>query len=125
MADVLDAVGVDVVGPGPVTFFAPSDRAFLALDADLLASLLADDDQLVALIRGHLLDGPHAIDELADASPVVLGSGTILAVGPAPDGDDVLVGDALLSVGDLAVGDMTIHVVDGFLTELTDRRGDG
>ena len=39
MADVIDALGVDLIGTGSATFFVPSDRAFLALDADVLASI--------------------------------------------------------------------------------------
>ena len=64
MADVIDALGVDVLGADEVTFFVPSDRAFLTLDADILASMLADDDELAGIVESHTLDRAMSIDDL-------------------------------------------------------------
>ena len=35
-----------------------------------------------------------------------------------------MVGGSAIAAGDLNVDGMTIHVIDGFLTDLTDQRGD-
>lgn len=123
MADVLDALGSDFLGPGDVTFLAPSDRAFLTLDADVLASLLANEDELAAIVEDHLLDGSISIDELVADESLMLDSGELLGVEQTDDGS-VVIGSALLSAGDLKIDGTTIHVIDGFLTDVTDQRLD-
>ncbi len=123
MADVIDVLGVDVIGTGDATFFVPSDRAFLALDADVLASILAEDDELADIVSDHTLDRSMTIDDLMVEGPLVLDSGTIVELESFEDGS-VMVGGSGLAAGDLNVDGITIHVIDGFLTDLTDQRGD-
>ncbi len=122
MADVIDALGVDAIG-SDATFFVPSDRAFLTLDADVLASILANDDQLADVVASHTLDGSMLIEDLLAQAPLVLDSGTIVDLESADDGS-IMVGESALVEGDLSVDGITIHVIDGFLTDLTDQRGD-
>jgi uncharacterized surface protein with fasciclin (FAS1) repeats len=123
MADVIDALGVDVLGTDEATFFVPSDRAFLTLDADILASMLADDDELAGIVESHTLDRAMSIDDLLAEAPIVLDSGTIVELQTTDDGT-ISIGGAALADHDLSVDGVTIHVIDGFLTDLTDQRGD-
>ena len=123
MADVIDALGVDAIGTEDVTIFVPSDRAFLTLDADILASILADDDELAGIVANHTLDRSMTIEALMLEAPLLLDSGTIIDLESSEDGS-VMVGGSLIAAGDLNVDGMTIHVIDGFLTDLTDQRGD-
>ena len=50
----------------PVTVFAPTDEAFEALPADVLADLRADPDALRDVLLHHTADGPPAARRLRD-----------------------------------------------------------
>lgn len=55
----IDAAGLaDLLkGDGPMTIFAPTDRAFEKIPGDELAVLLGDKVRLADLIRHHVVDG--------------------------------------------------------------------
>ena len=59
LATALQAAGlVDTLkGPGPFTVFAPTDAAFAKLPAGTLESLLANPDQLRAVLTYHVVAG--------------------------------------------------------------------
>lgn len=44
-------------GDGPITIFAPTDRAFERLPSDELASLLGDSSRLAEVLRHHVVSG--------------------------------------------------------------------
>jgi uncharacterized surface protein with fasciclin (FAS1) repeats len=44
-------------GSGPITIFAPTDRAFERIPSDELASLLGDSSRLADVLRHHVVSG--------------------------------------------------------------------
>jgi uncharacterized surface protein with fasciclin (FAS1) repeats len=44
-------------GNGPITIFAPTDRAFERMPSDELASLLGDSSRLAKVLRHHVVSG--------------------------------------------------------------------
>lgn len=55
----IDAAGLAglLEGDGPLTIFAPTDRAFEKIPGDELAELLGDKERLADLIRHHVVTG--------------------------------------------------------------------
>jgi uncharacterized surface protein with fasciclin (FAS1) repeats len=103
----------EIVGSDEFTFFAPNDDAFLALDAETAADLLADPTQLLAILRNHAVDQRIEAAALADMTDVTTVEGSTLPVGDGEGG--VTVGEALVVESDIAVGDGVVHVIDGVL----------
>ena len=81
VATLLETVDLDeVTGGEPFTFFAPSDDAFLALDADTAADLLADPELVLDILRNHTLTQELPADELLDRGSVLSVFGTSLDI---------------------------------------------
>lgn len=57
--DFMRAAGLarDLIGDGPFTVFAPTERAFLKLSVRERDALLADADRLSRVMRGHVVAG--------------------------------------------------------------------
>jgi uncharacterized surface protein with fasciclin (FAS1) repeats len=115
LATALEAAGlVDTLkGPGPFTVFAPTDAAFAKLPAGTLDSLLANPDQLRAVLTYHVVAGA---DSAADVS--MLQQATTL------EGEDVTinaangmveVNDATVTTPDIMASNGVIHVIDTVL----------
>ena len=119
LAEALGTTGLDGVlgADGPFTVFAPVDSAFEAV-ADLDA-LLADPDQLTALLALHVVDEQR------------LGAADLTSVGTVPslggelsftqDGDALLVnGAATVVCADIQTANATVHLIDTVLTPPVD-----
>jgi len=115
LATALQAAGlVDTLkGPGPYTVFAPTDAAFAKLPAGTLDSLLANPDQLRAVLTYHVLAGA---DSAADVS--------MLQQATTVEGEDVMisaangmvqVNDATVTTPDIMATNGVIHVIDTVL----------
>jgi uncharacterized surface protein with fasciclin (FAS1) repeats len=97
-------------GEGPITVFAPTDKAFSALPQGTLASLLRPENKpaLVALLKNHIVAGAiRAKDLLPVAKAKTLG-GDSLAIG-------LRVGGANVIQADIECRNGVIHVVDAVL----------
>ena len=99
---------------GPVTIFAPTDEAFAALPEGTLDGLLADTEQLTAVLTYHGLLG-----EVLAADVVELTSATTIA-GPdisieVVDGTVVINGVANVVATDIVTSTGIIHVIDAVL----------
>jgi uncharacterized surface protein with fasciclin (FAS1) repeats len=59
LATALKTAGLDITyrGPGPFTFFAPTDEAFRKLSPDKLDALLKDKAKLASVINSHITRG--------------------------------------------------------------------
>jgi uncharacterized surface protein with fasciclin (FAS1) repeats len=53
-------------GPGPFTFFVPTDAAFDRLSEKQQANLFADLEKLSKVLRYHIAPGYHTTDDLID-----------------------------------------------------------
>ena len=115
LATALEAAGlVDTLkGPGPFTVFAPTDAAFAKLPAGTLDSLLANPDQLRAVLTYHVVSGA---DSAADVS--MLQQATTL------EGEDVTINtangmvqinNATVTTPDIMASNGVIHVIDTVL----------
>lgn len=103
----------EVLGDDEFTVFAPDDDAFLALDSGDLADMLADPDEVLDLLRTHVVVGERlTAEDLAAAGTVDTASGTALSV--SGDADSLTVEGATVTSSE-EVGNGIFHVVDQVL----------
>lgn len=96
-------------GEGPFTLLAPTDRAFAALEPDLLNRLLADEERLNDLLRYHVLRGRYTAADLTGLDTVTTLEGSDLQV-EADDG--VRLDEATVVRPDIAADNGVIHGLD-------------
>jgi uncharacterized surface protein with fasciclin (FAS1) repeats len=99
-------------GAGPFTVFAPTDEAFAALPEGTLESLLANPDQLRAVLTYHVVAGRVTSAEVVNAGmahPTTL-QGSRLDV-RVVDGK-VRVDEATVVAADVGASNGVIHVID-------------
>jgi uncharacterized surface protein with fasciclin (FAS1) repeats len=65
-AVVATGLGDTLATGGPFTVFAPTDEAFDAVPAELLAGLLSDPDTLKQVLLYHVVEGDRSLAELTD-----------------------------------------------------------
>jgi uncharacterized surface protein with fasciclin (FAS1) repeats len=109
-------LGETLSGPGPFTVFAPTNKAFEALPAGTLDTLLADPTGALAdILKLHVLSG--AVDSKA---AIAAAGGTFDSLGGpitvALDGEKLLVGGATVVTADLKASNGIIHVIDAVIT---------
>lgn len=111
--EAMDLSGFDLADAESVTFFAPNDTAFTALDADALADYMAEPDRLADLLAGHVVDGVLTSEDLTE--PMVTETGTLLVF---EQQDGVLtVNDIEIVRSDLEIANGVVHVIDGILLD--------
>ena len=98
---------------GPFTVFAPTDEAFAAIPAADLEALLADKDQLTAVLTYHVVPGKVMASDVVglDSATTVQGSDVDIEVvdgGVKIDGANVVTTDIETSNG-------VIHVIDAVI----------
>jgi uncharacterized surface protein with fasciclin (FAS1) repeats len=108
------AAGLEDVlrGAGPFTVFAPTDAAFAALPAGTVEGLLADPEQLRAVLTYHVVPGRVMAADVVragSASPATV-QGQTLRV-RVVDGR-VMVDEATVVTADVAASNGVIHVID-------------
>ena len=110
LATALEAAGLveTLKGTGPFTVFAPTDDAFAKIPADQLQALLADKDQLTAVLTYHVAPGKvMSKDVKAGMIKTVQGSSlTVSTMG------GVKVDNANVTAVDIAADNGVIHVID-------------
>ena len=101
--------------PGPFTVFAPNDAAFAALPAGTVENLLKPEsrDQLVAILKLHVVSGRMFADQVVAAKELTTLQGKTLAVVASEAG--VTVGGAQVLKTDLQARNGVIHVIDRVL----------
>src|SRR5215204_6422033 len=112
LATALDAAGLveTLKGLGPFTVFAPTDEAFAKLPAGTVEGLLANPDQLRAVLTYHVVPGRvTAADVIAlPVATTVQGEDVAISV----DGGGVRINDATVIQPDVMASDGVIHVLD-------------
>lgn len=112
LATALTAAGlVDVLkGEGPFTVFAPTDEAFAKLPPGTIESLLANIDQLTAILTYHVVAG-----QVMAADVVKLTSANTVNEKPVmikvQDGK-VYINEAQIIITDILTANGVIHVID-------------
>lgn len=114
----LQATGLDATlsdPDGSFTVFAPTDDAFALLGQTTIDALLADTDQLSAILSYHVLasqvDASTAVASAGQAVDTVNGA----AIGLSLDGDNLLVNTATVIQTDITTDNGIIHVIDAVL----------
>jgi uncharacterized surface protein with fasciclin (FAS1) repeats len=99
-------------GAGPFTVFAPSDEAFKAVPADVLAKLAADKEQLRAVLTFHVVPGKVPAAEVKNGNAKTV-QGMNVALAKA--GGFVTVEDAVVQTADVAASNGVVHIIDRVL----------
>jgi len=111
LASAVEEIDIaEVVGTEDFTFFAPDDEAFQSLDAEDIAVILSDPEQLDDVLRRHVVAERIDAAALAEMSSVETEGGTTLEV--SVDEDIVMIGDATVVKADIDVDNGIVHVVD-------------
>ncbi len=115
LATALQAAGlVDTLkGPGPFTVFAPTDAAFAELPSGTLDSLLADPDQLRAVLTYHVIAGEVRAADVSMLQQATTVEGEDVTINAA-DGM-VQVNDATVTTTDILASNGVIHIIDTVL----------
>ncbi len=111
-AGLVDAFEVD----GPITVFAPDDRAFDRLD-EATAALISDQSrqaELRSLILYHVVDGRLSAFDLKSEKP--RGSLAGIEVKLVDMGGYLLINDAYIDTADIPASNGLIHAIDNVLT---------
>jgi OOP family OmpA-OmpF porin len=116
LAALLHETGFDsVLGAASdqgITLFAPSDTAFDALPADVIAYLRADPALLRRILAHHAVEGRLHGDQLV-AGPLATSDGGSVDV--AVTGGVITVGGATVTGADLMAANGIVHVIDQVL----------
>ncbi len=108
----LEAAGLDadLSTAGPFTVFAPTDAAFAALPAGLVAELLADPTgELTNILLYHVLSGAVTSDLLSEGTYTTLNGSDVTITF---DGPNVLVNGNQVIIADLIADNGVVHVID-------------
>jgi len=99
-------------GKGPFTVFAPTDAAFAKLPAGTVEALLADKEQLAAILTYHVVPGKVTaadVMRMGKGNPATV-NGQTLAI--MVSGGKVFVNDATVVAADVTASNGVIHVID-------------
>jgi LPXTG-motif cell wall-anchored protein len=116
LARALQAAGLaeTLKGPGPFTVFAPTDAAFAKLPAGALDALLADPDQLRAVLTYHVVPGRVTAADVVRVSAAATVQGSPVRISLA--GQTVrLNGSSSVVQADVPASNGVIHVIDTVL----------
>jgi len=114
LAAALQAAGlVDTLkGAGPFTVFAPTDAAFAKIPKADLDALLANKEQLTAVLTYHVVAGKvMAADVKAGPVKTVQGQSFTVTI----DDGKVMVDNALVIQTDIVADNGVIHVIDAVI----------
>ena len=116
VASFIEAVGLENLVQGEsFTLLAPTDDAFLALDRDTLAKVLADPKEGLAVLQNHVLDERLDRAQLAAVPSVKATSGKTLPV--VVQGDKLTIGGATVTEADIDAGGGVVHVINAVITD--------
>jgi len=101
-------------GDGPFTVFAPTDAAFAALPDGALEGLLADKDQLAAVLTYHVVPGKVMAADIAGKSlAVATVQGGEVAIDAT--GDTPTINGASIVTTDVVASNGVIHIIDAVI----------
>lgn len=100
-------------GDGPITIFAPTDRAFSKMPPIERESLLADPERLAELIRHHVVSGRVKAPTVTKPRSVTPDFGDELKLTASPAGFQV--GDARIVKTNIRATNGVIHAIDTVL----------
>ncbi len=112
LAAALQAAGLveTLKGEGPFTVFAPTDAAFEKLPAGTVESLLANPEQLAAILTYHVVPGKVMAAQVVNISEATTVNGAKINV-RVVDGK-VMINDATVTTADVGASNGVIHIID-------------
>jgi transforming growth factor-beta-induced protein len=99
---------------GPLTVFAPTDEAFLALPAGTVDALLNDIPALTDILQYHVVDGRIFSSDAAEISSADTLQGKSVTISTDADGN-LMINNAKVVISDLITSNGVIHVIDAVL----------
>jgi len=101
-------------GDGPLTVFAPTDDAFAALPADVLAAVLADPTgQLTDILLYHVVAAEALSTDLSNGQNIITLNGQEVTVSIMSG--NVFINNAQVTVADIETDNGVVHVIDAVL----------
>ena len=101
-------------GEGPFTVFAPTDAAFAAIQKDVDTLLKPENkEKLTSILTYHVVSGNAMAADLEDGQELTTVQGGKLKV--AIKGDKVMIGEAQVTMADVAASNGVVHVIDKVL----------
>lgn len=99
-------------GTGPFTVFAPTNDAFAAVPAEIVAALTANTTLLAQVLTYHVVPGTILSTDLTEGAQVATVEGSTVEVASL---DPVMINDATVITADIAATNGVIHVIDKVL----------
>ncbi|MEO0508624.1 MAG: fasciclin domain-containing protein [Verrucomicrobiota bacterium] len=113
----LKATGLDtaLMGEGPLTVLAPTDRAFSALPKGTVSSLLKEENlpKLKEILKYHVIPGRILSSELSKKPSIKTLNGQTLPIVASARG--IRLGTARVINGDLNTSNGIVHIIDSVL----------
>lgn len=106
------AVADQLAADGDITLFAPSDTAFDALPADVIADLRADPELLQQVLAHHVVDDRLEAADLS-SGPLETIDGGVLDIDVG--GSAITIDGATVTAPDMVAGNGVVHVIDQVL----------
>ena len=101
-------------GEGPFTVFAPTDAAFAAIQKDVDTLLKPENkEKLTNILTYHVVSGNAMAADLEDGQELTTVQGGKLKV--TIKGDKVMIGEAQVTMADVAASNGVVHVIDKVL----------
>jgi uncharacterized surface protein with fasciclin (FAS1) repeats len=115
LATALEKTGLiaTLKGKGPFTVFAPTDEAFAKLPAGTLDKLLANPEQLKAILLYHVVSGEVMAAQAAKLTSAKTVNGADLKI--MAMGNGVMINNAHVASADVKASNGVIHVIDAVL----------
>ncbi len=112
LATALEKTGLiaTLKGKGPFTVFAPTDEAFAKLPAGTLDKLLANPDELKAILLYHVVSGEVMAAQAAKLSTAKTVNGADIKISAMNGG--VMINQAHVIKADIKASNGVIHVLD-------------
>jgi len=98
---------------GPFTVFAPTDEAFAKLPEGTVEALLANPDQLRAILLYHVVPGKVMAADVVNLNSATTAQGSDVEIMLA-DGR-VMINDANVTATDIETSNGVIHVIDSVI----------
>ena len=111
----LQAAGLveTLAGEGPFTVFAPTDDAFAKLPAGTVEALLADPEQLKAILLYHVVAGKVMASDAKMLNEAATVNGAKIMI--TAQGEMLKINDSQVVLGDIEASNGVIHVIDAVL----------
>lgn len=100
-------------GEGPFTVFAPTDDAFAKIPEETLNEILADKEQLTAILTYHVIAGKVMAPDLVKLTSAETIQGGEVSI--EVTGNEVMINNAKVIVADVEASNGVIHVIDTVL----------